>query len=454
MMAMAAVAAVILPLSAAAAARPTATRSARPAPPRVLKLLHTFPLRSIRQSRGNSAVSVPFPVAVDSRHHWAYVGNLDGLSAAAVSTRHGVPTELGIPGLTGSIGVVEKTGLAYIPDAVESHVCATVLRGSRHVTTITGPACNETEDATVNPRTGLVYLDNVGTSEMDVIRGRHVAGTFRAGTTPGPGVANPRTGLVYIPNRGSNTVTIVKNRHVISTIKLSGEPGAVAVDASRDLAYVSDLNDEVVWVIHGHSARSMKAVTADSTFGVAVNPLTHLTYVLGTTKVSVLAGTTVKRVITLSLGDGDPRQAVVDPVNGLVYLIGEGSVIDVVRGARIIQRVPTTPSRQKSAALDTGNGRLIVADGDGNAIEVLQGPRTPTIDLRRPTGHAVYRQGSHVDVAFRCTPGRRNPVRSCRGTQPSGHRLATGRLGSHHFTVRLRSAYGPTVVKRVSYRVG
>ena len=66
MTATAAVVAVILPLSGAAAAGPTATRSARPALPRALTLLHTFPLRSIRQSRGDSAVSVPFPLMIIS----------------------------------------------------------------------------------------------------------------------------------------------------------------------------------------------------------------------------------------------------------------------------------------------------------------------------------------------------------------------------------------------------
>jgi YVTN family beta-propeller protein len=444
-MAMAVAMALVVPMSGAAAARPAA--------PRALKLVRTLPLRNVAPSEDDPSGSVPFTVAVDSRHHWAYVGNLDGLSTAAVSTRRGVPTELSAPGITGSIGVVEKTGLAYVPDAVEAHVCATVLRGTKRVTTITGPACNGTEDATVNPRTGLVYLDNVGTSEMDVLRGRHVAGVFRAGTTPGPGAANPRTGLVYIPNRGSNTLSVIRKRHVISTIKLGGEPGAVAVDASRDLVYVTDLNDPKVWVIHGHSARSLKSVAADSTAGVAVNPLTHLTYVLGITQVAVLAGTKIKAVIELARSDEVVRQAVVDPANGLVYLIGEGNVIDVIRGTRIIQRVPIGRMQPTSAALDTGNGRLIVADEFGNAIQVLQGPDTPRIALRQPARHAVYRQGSQVDVSFTCTPGRRNPVRSCRASRPSGHRLATGQLGSHHFTVRLRPVYGPAVVKRVSYRV-
>jgi hypothetical protein len=184
-----------------------------------------------------------------------------------------------------------------------------------------------------------------------------------------------------------------------------------------------------------------------------VNPLTHLTYVFGSTQIAVLAGRKLKAVIALTRADEEVTQSVVDPVNGLVYLVGEGNVIDVIRGARIIQRVPTTLGQQRTAALDTSNGRLVLADPDHNAIEVLQGPGTPTIDVRRPTGRAVYRQGSRVDVAFRCTPGRRNPVRSCRGSRPSGHRLATGRLGTHHFIVRLRSAYGPTVVRRVSYRV-
>jgi YVTN family beta-propeller protein len=347
-------AAVILPLSGAAA-----VPSASPHP---VSLLHTYHLRFIGASEDDPEGSEPFTAAVDPRHHWAYVGNLDGLSTTVINTRGGVPTELAVPGIAGSIAADARTGLAYVPDAVDSQTCATVLRGTTRVTTITAPNCNGVLDATVNPRTGLVYLDNTGTTEMVVIRGRRVVGSFRAGSNAGPGAANPRSGLVYIPNRDSNSVSVIKGRRVVSTIKLSGEPGAVAVDPTRNLAYVTGPNAGKVWVIRGRSARGIRAVTAEVGFGngIAVNPLTHLAYVAGPDTLSVLKGAKLRAAITLS---DDPAQPVVDPANGLAFVVGNDNFIDVIRGTRLIQTVPGTPEQPTSAAIDTSNGRLVVSDG-------------------------------------------------------------------------------------------
>jgi hypothetical protein len=438
-----AAAAVILSVSGAAA------RSASAHP---VTLLHTYNLRFVEPSQNDPEGSVSVTAAVDPRHHWAYVGNLDGLSTAVINTRGGVPTEVAVPSVAGSIAADARTGLAYVPDAVDGHTCASVLRGTTRVTTITAPNCNETRDATVNPRTGLVYLDNTGTTEMVVIRGRRVVGSFRAGSNAGPGAANPRSGLVYIPNRDSHSVTVVRGKRVVSTIRLPGEPGAVAVDPTRDLAYVIGPNDATVWVIHGRSARGMQSVTADVSFGsgIAVNPLTHLAYFAGFDRVSVLDGARLVKTMNLR---HDAMQPVVDPENGLAFVVGNDNAIDVIRGTRRIQTIPGTPEQPTSAAIDTTNGRLIVSDGGAPDLRVLQTPASPTIAISRPSRHAAYRQGSSVDVSFRCRPGARNPITSCRGSRPSGHRLATGRIGTHRFTVVVRSAYGPKVVKRVRYRV-
>jgi DNA-binding beta-propeller fold protein YncE len=397
-----------------------------------------------------------YAVGVDSTHHWAYVAGQEG-DTEAIDTKTGVRTVLDQPTETGSVAVDQATGFAYLPISADDAVA--VAKGTSIVATVTLPAGSGPDDATIDPATGVVYVDDFESGQVSVIKGTALLTTLTVGGGPTGGAVDAIDGDVYIPNHGDGTVSVIRGEKVVKTLKALDGPEYVAVDPSRHLAYVSDFYGGAVTVLHG-TKRVGDVTVGTNPFGIAVDPTTHLVYVgdMGgaATSVSILDGATVRKTVTVGAIPGVPAY---DPSAGLVLFPSQNSaVLSILDGTKVVQRLTTTPTGNFAVGVDTSLGRAFVtgaASGsldNGNAVTELQAPTAGKVTIKRPA-HGHYKRGSKVVVRFSCRPGTNNTVTSCMGSTANRHRLPTTKVGAHHFTVTMRSGFGATIKKKVTYRV-
>jgi YVTN family beta-propeller protein len=390
-------------------------------------------------------------VAVDSRTHLAYIANgtPSGTLSEVINTQTGHSTTLHTPVWTQSIAIDQSTGLVYLPDYNTNNV--TVMKGTTVVKTIHLAKESRPFDATINPVTRLVYVDEEGISKVAVIKGTKVDGSITVQSEPMSGAVDTSNGDVYIPNFGSDSVSVIRNKTVLKTIPVGQEPEDVAVDPSRHLAYVTSQGSESISILHGSSLQHTVNLGGQLTFGVAVDPVTHFAYIGGYFgALTILDGPNVKLATTI----GElPLVPVYDPTNGLVIFPAEDAPqITVFQGINVLQTFTGNPIEAGYAGVDTSNGRAFVSGYHGDSVVELQTPAPGSITITRPT-HQHYRKGSTVRVKFSCTAGADNTVTHCTGTTATGHLLSTSALGTHHFTVVLRAAFGPAIKKTVTYHV-
>lgn len=379
-----------------------------------------------------------------------------------INTRTGAPTDLTVQVQAVTIAADDTTGLAYLPDYAGAKV--TVMKGISIVKTIHLAAGAQPAYVTIDPATGLVYVDDGhlypdGKSKIWVIKGTKVITSIPVALDPTGGAVDPRDGDFYVPEPGADTVTVIRGTKVLNRIDVNSnpttvDPTAVGVDPTRHLAYV--LDEGGVSILHG--ATLAHTVTApqerlEDPESIAVDPANHLAYIgtdFNSGSVTILDGTSVKSTVTVGELPGSP---VYDPTNGLViFPSADGPQISVFRGLKDIQGITLTAVAPAVAGVDTGNGRAFIGGYFSDSITELQTPAPGAIVVKRPT-HRHYTKGAFVRVKFSCKAGQRNPVISCLASTADGHLLPTNTLGPHHFTVRLHSTYGPVIDKKVTYRV-
>jgi DNA-binding beta-propeller fold protein YncE len=424
-------------------------------PPSPASLIHTY--------------TVPgaffLPVAVDSRSHTAYIGSDSSAinDTEVINTRTGAAVTKTVPSFSSSIAIDQASGLAYVPDYVAGDV--TVMKGSSVVKKIHLATGALPFAATIDPVTGLVYIDDDhiysnSKCRVWVLKGEKVVTSINVGTDPSSGAVDPTDGDVYILQPSQDTVTIIRGTKVINTVDVNSnpttiEPKAVDVDPTRHLAYVVDQGG--FSILHG--AKLQTTVTDGDTladpYSIVVDPANHYAYI-GTAfnddSVTILDGAHVKTTVAIGELPGTP---VYDPANGLVTFPSElAPQISVFRGLHVVKSVSLTvnPVQAGAVGVDTSDGRLYASGFHQDLIAELQTPAPGAITVTRPT-HGRYPKGAKVHVKFACTAGRDNNVTSCTGSSANGHLLATSTLGTHHFTVKLRAAYGPTITKSVTYTV-
>ena len=93
----------------------------------------------------------------------------------------------------------------------------------------------------------------------------------------------------------------------------------------------------------------------------------------------------------------------------------------------------------------------IAGNSNQAGAEVKVDASSPKIRIKRPLHHR-YVRGAVVRAKYRCTDTGSGIAR-CHGTVASGHRIKTGRLGVHHFTVRAKDRLGHVTRRTVTYRV-
>jgi DNA-binding beta-propeller fold protein YncE len=402
-------------------------------------------------------------VAVDTGTHFAYVGS-GGPSVdhtEAINTRTGAITDLDVPSYSGSIAVDEATGLVYVPGYQSGDV--TVLKDAAIVKTIHLATGATPYDATIDPVTGLVYVDDGhlyadGKARVTIIKGTKVVKSIPALPDPTGGAVDPTDGDVYILSPSGDSVQVFRGKKIINTVDVNThgstiDPKAVAVDPTRHLAYVVDQGG--ITIMHGSTVQH--TVTDGNTLeladSIAVDPANHLAYLgnnVDSGSVTILDGPTVETTVQVGQVTGTP---VYDPTNGLVMVpSGNAPQITVFQGLNVVQSLTLSPFEGSELGVDSSNGRAFISGYAADNITELQAPAPGSITIKRPT-HRHYVQHTKVHVKFTCKAGVRNTMTSCTATTANGHLLATSTLGVHHFTVKLRSEYGPTITKTVSYRV-
>jgi hypothetical protein len=391
-------------------------------------------------------------VAVDSRRHFVYMANgFTSGSAAVYNEETHTVTKVSAPtDHDTSIGVVNKTGYAYVLD---NDGRVTVIKGTKVLKKFKLKAGGASW-ATVNQATGLVYVGIP--NGVDVFRGLsllksvHIDGkgnSFR-------GAVDPGSGLLYVPVPNTGKVWIVKGTRVVSTVKVGVHPDSVTVDRSTHEAYVT--TDEAVTVIKGKSATPVTTIRVGrSPSDSAVVSRRHLVYVAnaGDGTVSVIKDNVVIATDTVGAGDS---QLVADPANGIV-LATNGDQNDqsdqAVWALHGTKTLGSTLVAQPAllAAFDRSNGRAFVTGNDGDLFE-LQTPTAATVTISRPVAGHRYVHRTRTRAKYTCTAGTNNTLTACLGSVPNGSRIPH-RAGRHTFVVHAHSAYGPVVTKTVHYHV-
>lgn len=158
------------------------------------------------------------------------------------------------------------------------------------------------------------------------------------GTEPVAGAVDSANGFVYVANSVSNNISVLNGTSVDATVALPGvgTPDYVVYDALNGYVYVVD------------------RYNFEAPYGA----------------VSVLSGTAV--IANLSVGD-QPNFALVDPLDGAVYVTNEGgSNVSVLEGTSVVATVPTG-SRPCSAAFDPADSSVYVANSGSANVTVLTG---------------------------------------------------------------------------------
>jgi hypothetical protein len=403
-------------------------------------------------------------VAVDSRSHFAYVGSAEaGVNdTEVINTRTGAAVTRTVPSYSTSIAVDQASGLTYVPGYMTGDV--TIMKGSSVVKTIHLAAGAQPFDSTIDPATGLVYVDDGhlypnSQSRVWVLKGEKVVKSINVGPGVSGGAVDPTDGDVYVLVPGHDTVTVIRGFKVINTIDVNAAnsttlyPIAVGVDPTRHLAYVLDQGG--VTILHGTTLKTTvtDGDTLEDPYTITVDPVNHYAYIgtnFNSDSVTILDGAHIKT--TVSIGDlpGNPAY---DPTNGLViFPAALAPQITVFDGLHIVKSLTLTPFEAGAADVDTTNGRVFVSGYRQDQIVELQTPGQGQITITRPA-HGHYLKGAKVHVKFACKAGLDNTVTSCTASTADGHLLPTSTIGTHHFTVRLRAAYGPPITETITYTV-
>jgi DNA-binding beta-propeller fold protein YncE len=431
----------------------SANSAAIAGPPKPIVFLHTYTVSGAEFDA----------VGVNSKTHLAYVISRPGSAndTEIINTRTGAAVTRTFPVYSSSIAIDQATGLVYFPGYSAGNV--TVMKGTSVVKTIHLAKGATPYDATIDPVTGLVYVDdghvyNNGKCKVWVLKGKKVVTSITVTTDPSGGAVDPTDGDVYIVNSGADTVTVIRGTKVINTIDVNSNPTtvypiAVGVDPTRHLAYVLDQGG--VTILHGATLKTTvtDGEVLEDPSSLVVDPVNHFAYI-GTgysdNSVTILDGAHVKTTLSIGALPGSP---VYDPTNGLViFPAADAPQVSVLDGLNVLKSLTLTPTEGLAAGVDTSNGRVFVSGYYQDVIAELQTPGPGKITITRPT-HGHYTKGAKVHVKFACTKGKDNSVTSCAATTANGQLLPTSTTGKHHFTVKLHAAYGPAIKKTITYKV-
>ncbi len=376
-------------------------------------------LAIFQQERLLSAVSVPpglVAVAVDPERGRAYVLSRAGPSLSVINgtTNSAIVTlpELGIPR---DLAVDQTSGQIYVVGQPADDAAGTVviLEGIRVIHRLAVGA--DPQRIEVDAVRGRVYITNAGDHTVTVISGTTMLETVRVGRRPVAIGVDPLHDRVYVANAGDGTTTVLSSQGVVATLPVGGGP--LGLDVERGVTYLAGNGLAVVQqdrVIEQFPPATMPAC-------VAVQPESGLVYTCnrGTDSVSVVSNT---EVITTVAIQGTPEVVATDPLNGWLY-VAHNKGLDLIQGMRISETLPfpawdVAPDPARNRAYAAGEEVLVLEDG---AIleRVAIGDVPRNVAVNRAMGWAYASAGGQIDGFVAVISGTTHVKTIHTGSQPA-----------------------------------
>lgn len=313
--------------------------------------------------------------------------------------------------------------------AAQLSVTQTPANSGEPVTGLNNPS------ATVfNPATGKVYTVD---SEAGAIQiSDDAAGTtvrVKVGAGPVSIAADSSNGRAYVANAGDGTVSVIdgKNDTVLATVPIGANPYSIAADSTAGKIYVTRTYSDHLTMIDA-ATNQVSGIKAGSPDLIAVNPKTHIAYLLGYEGGNlVVLNEEIQSVTESSVGMhawgialnaetgtvyiakiGDAEVAVLKPGSSSPTIIQAGNIpcsvainpqtntiyvanyadnsLTVIDGAenRAVTQIPVG-KRPQAVAVDAGRNLIYVANTQANTVTAIDGA-TNKILATLEAGKAPY----------------------------------------------------------------
>lgn len=116
----------------------------------------------------------------------------------------------------------------------------------------------------------------------------------------------------------------------------------------------------------------------------------------------------------------------------------------------------SAPSKIDTAAPGTYTYQAVATDSNGvrsTRTVTYEVVAPPQVTITAPANGAYLLLGEHVIASYNCKPVAPATIVSCTGPLPTGSRVSTTKLGSHHFAVTATDSAGATATTTSTYTV-
>ncbi len=282
-------------------------------------------------------------VAVNTVTNYVYVadqnaGTVDVFQGATTATPAHYVTSIAVGSFPAAIVVNPVTDMVYV--AAEGSGQVTVIDGGSNMLATPISAIStgsiSPNSIAINPATNLIYVTGSNSPYLLVIDGSTNAlaqlptpsnpnpNPITIGTTPESIAVNPATNQIYVANMGSNTVSVIKGSTdlVIASPGTGSQPVAVAVNPVTNQIYVANQGGSNTTIIDGATNVSTN-VTTDAGTAITVDTSTNEAYVAnsGTGKVTVINGNANPPTATPLTALADSQEIAVNPITHKVYAV-------------------------------------------------------------------------------------------------------------------------------------
>jgi YVTN family beta-propeller protein len=240
----------------------------------------------------------------------------------------------------------------------------------------------------VDGATGRVYVALWETDTLAVVDGtRHTLWKLVPDIPGASGVVVDDTRVYVTATRSDELIVLdAQTCAIIQRVPVGDAPYAVLCDPARHRVYVSNAGEDTVSIVDTHTGAIVSTVTLGGLGHPqnlaldAIHGRVYVTYALtpkyrGIAAIDAASGQVVSH---LSGGEKESLFAAygiaVDPAMGRVYVTAAQETL-VLSGEslEIIARMPGLgPAYGFGLTLDTGTGRLYIADGSGNRVAVYE----------------------------------------------------------------------------------
>jgi YVTN family beta-propeller protein len=257
--------------------------------------------------------------------------------------------------------------------AAQLGVAQTPANSGEPVTGLNNP------NATVyNPATGKVYTVDSEAGAVQI--SDDAAGTtvrVKVGAEPVSIAADSSNGRVYVANAGDGTVSVVdgKTDAVLATVPIGANPYSIAADSGEGKIYVTRTYSDHLTVIDAVT-NQVSGIKAASTDLIAVNPKTHIAYLLGYEGGNLTVLSEATQALTESSVGMHTWGIALNAETGTLYIarIGDAEVAVLKPGSSSPTRIPTG-NIPCSVAINPQTNTVYVANYADNTVTVIDGAK-------------------------------------------------------------------------------